>query len=86
MKSVKKINVIFFGRKNCEFSLKAVHFLKTLNFSVLEIYSNSRSETIVENDLSTCDYILSFRNLIIIPSKTLKLAKKSCNKLSSWTS
>ena len=76
---MKKFKVIFFGRSSCQLTTYANQFLKFLGFDVLKICTSSRGKILLK-DLTwkSCDYIFSFRNLKVISSEVLKIAKISC--------
>jgi methionyl-tRNA formyltransferase len=68
--------VLFFGRKKCNQSKKALLFLKSLNFIVTYIESSSRSEKIPKITYEwKGDYIFCFRSLFILPENIINRAK-----------
>ncbi len=71
-----KEKVLFFGRKNCSDSEKALLLLKDLKFKVTFIESSNRGEKIPKKGLNwKGDYIFCFRSLYILPKEIIRNAK-----------
>ena len=73
--SDKKIKILFLGRKNCISSEIILNKLKSYDFEVQFFESKQRKEKI--NKLVKDwrgDFIISFRNLMILPEEVLKKA------------
>ncbi|GGU69717.1 hypothetical protein GCM10009504_28690 [Pseudomonas laurentiana] len=73
--SPDKIKVLFFGRSQCDATLKALGYLNRLKFEVTTVISGGRGEVLPEELKSWCgDYILCFRSLFILPKSLLDQA------------
>ena len=71
------MRVLFFGRKNCEFTKKLIIYLKNLSLDLeIVLSSNSRNQKL-PNKLTNWsgDLIISFRNLYILPKILLEKPK-----------
>ncbi len=68
--------ILFFGRAQCEATLKALNFLTRMGFNVSSVFSNYRGEALPE-DMSwwTGDYIFCFRSMFILPKSLINKAK-----------
>jgi|10_taG_2_1085330.scaffolds.fasta_scaffold22800_3 methionyl-tRNA formyltransferase len=74
------MRVLFFGYEGCEHSKDAYNYLKQFNCELTAVWSSSRKDKILEEIFSwQGDYIFSFLNYLILPSKLLKRAKYSIN-------
>lgn len=74
----KKNKALFFGRKNCEYTNRAIQKLKSYGWIVKICLTNSRNKKLTKNLLNwEGDFIFSFRSYIIIPSNLLLKAKKA---------
>lgn len=72
----KKTTVLFFGRRNCELSARALEQMIDLDFIVTACLVSSRDEVFPEAiNQWRGDYIFSFRNLSILPASILNNAK-----------
>jgi len=71
-----KPSVLFFGKYNCQYSIKALEHLKHLGFEVQTVLSKNRTEKLPE-DIGwwSGDYIICFRSYFIIPNSLLARAK-----------
>lgn len=74
--SQERSEVLFFGRKNCDASAKALNHLICLGFKVTSVFSNGRGEALPE-DISSWsgDYIFCFRSMFILPKSLINRAK-----------
>tara|TARA_B100000989_G_scaffold80716_1_gene57529 strand:+ start:2174 stop:2845 length:672 start_codon:yes stop_codon:yes gene_type:complete len=73
-------SVLFFGRKNCKFSLKIESFLKKKIKLVDIIFSeNKKKINISKFQKKKYDYIFCFRSKIILRNNILKTSKFSIN-------
>lgn len=71
-----KKKVLFFGRKNCLYTKKALSVLDNLNFNYTFIESSQRGEKVSKKALDwQGDYIFCFRSLFIVPEEIIKNAK-----------
>ena len=71
-----KKKVLFFGRKGCLDSKKALTQLKKSNYSVTFVESTARGEVIPNHILDwEGDYIFCFRSLFILPKNLIEKAK-----------
>lgn len=78
MKSKKK--VLFLGRNNDSCTNKILKILKKNFFHVESIFSKKHYQKLPKKILNKkFDFVLSFRNYIILPNKFLKLNKLSIN-------
>ena len=46
--SERRVKVLFFGRNECEFTLKAINHLNRLEFEVTSVFSRERGEVLPE--------------------------------------
>ena len=75
-----KIKVLFFGNKNCSYSMGGYDFLQRLNLDVTGVWSKNRNEKIPKEIYSwKGDFIFSFQSYFLIPKKILDNAKISIN-------
>ena len=73
-------SVLFFGRKNCKYSLKIKSFLKKKIKSVDIIFSDNKGKINISKFLrKNYDYIFCFRSKIILKTDILKTSKFSIN-------
>ena len=74
--SERRVKVLFFGRNECEFTLKAINHLNRLEFEVTSVFSRERGEVLPEEIGSWIGhYIFCFRSLYILPKTLLDRAK-----------
>ena len=74
------MKVLFFGNKNCSYSMGAYDFLKRLNLDVVGVWSEKRNEKIPKEIYSwKGDYIFSFQSYFLVPREILDNAKISIN-------
>ncbi len=72
-----KISLLFLGRKSCEKTKKIIDFIKTKNINLDTYLVEKRSDKISKDILNwSGDYIISFRNLFILPKNLLNRAIK----------
>ncbi len=72
---IKKLKVLFFGRKACKKSIKIAKKLEDYNFDVTYFKSEKRKERLPNYVLSwKGDYIICFRSLSVLPKSLLKKA------------
>lgn len=72
--------VLFFGNKNCQYSMEAFNFLQRLQLDVTGVWSESRKEKIPEKFYSwKGDYIFAFQSYFLVPKKILNNAKICIN-------
>ena len=72
-----KLDILFFGKKECPYSEEALNYLKQKNTNVTIVLSENRFDKVPSEILNWVgDYILSFNNYIIIPQKLISKAKK----------
>lgn len=70
------MEVLFFGRANCEDSFKALNHLIRLGFRVISIFSKGHGESFPEKISSwSGDYIFCFRSMFILPKSLINQAK-----------
>jgi len=69
---MKKLKILFFGRKNDNYSIKCLDHLNNLNFDVEVIWSQKRGEKLKKISNLNIDYILCFRSYFILSEKLLK--------------
>ena len=75
---LKKNKVLFFGRKNCVYTNKALLRLKSFGWKVKICLTDNRNTKLTKNLLNwEGDFIFSFRSYIIIPSNLLLKAKRA---------
>ena len=68
--------VLFFGRKNCEASTKALNHLIGLGFNVASIFSRGHGDSLPENvGQWSGNYIFCFRSTFILPKNIIDKAK-----------
>ncbi|MFL2660924.1 MAG: formyltransferase family protein [Alphaproteobacteria bacterium] len=72
---MKKLKILFFGRKNDYYSMKCLEHLNNLNFDISVIWSNKRGEKLKRISDSDLDYILCHRSYFILPDTLLKLPR-----------
>ena len=74
----KKLSIVFFGRKNCEYSVKIKNLLKKKCKKLFYFESSKINEKINLEKINEkyFDYILCFRSFFIIDKKLLKRCKK----------
>lgn len=73
-------SVLFFGRKNCKYSLKIKSFLKKKTKSVDIIFSENKKKTNISKFLKKkYDYIFCFRSKFILKTDILKKSKFPIN-------
>ncbi|MDC1053081.1 formyltransferase family protein [Candidatus Pelagibacter sp.] len=78
MKNKKK--VLFLGRNNDDYTYKILKILKKNFFYVESIFSKKHYQKLPKKILNKkFDFVLSFRNYIILPKRFLKLNKLSIN-------
>ena len=74
------MKILFFGYDGCEYSRDAYNYLKQFNCELTAVWSSSRKDKIPEKIFSwEGDYIFSFLNYLILPSKLLERARYSIN-------
>jgi|TARA_R100000030_G_scaffold35423_1_gene26433 methionyl-tRNA formyltransferase len=74
------MKVLFFGYDGCEHSKDAYNYLKQFGCELTAVWSSSRKDKIPEEIFSwQGDYIFSFLNYLILPSKLLRRARYSIN-------
>lgn len=70
--------ILFIGRKNCEYTNKALIKLQKFNWKVITFFSEKRDTNLPKKILFwKGDYIFSFRSYVILPKKVLINAKKA---------
>ena len=70
------LEVLFFGRANCEDSFKALNHLIRLGCRVTSIFSKGHGESFPEKILSwSGDYIFCFRSMFILPKSLINQAR-----------
>lgn len=78
MQLKKNNKILFIGRKDCQYTNKAIKKLKNFGWKVDKFLTNTRNQKLPKNILSwKGDYIFSFRSYVIIPNSLLKRAKKA---------
>lgn len=71
----KNLKILFFGRKNCNFSKKILFEIKKLSNNIKVILSIKQGEKLTKNVLNwRGDYIFCFRSFFILPSKLINNA------------
>ena len=71
-----KIPTLFFARKNCQASNKALNHLNRLGFKVTSIFTKNREQfNLEEVEEWSGDYIFCFRSTFILPKRLLEKAK-----------
>ena len=69
---MKKLRILFFGRKNDIYSIKCLEHLKNLNFDISVMWSKKRGEKLQQISNTGIDYILCYRSYFILPHQLLK--------------
>jgi len=73
---LKNKKCLFFGKKNCQYSLECYSFLKKKNCKVTPIWSNKRGEKFPKKIFNwKGDFLFSFHNYWLLNIKIIKLAK-----------
>ena len=72
-----KNTILFFGRRNCNYSENAAKLIRQYDFNLYDFYSNDKSDSVPKKayDLEI-DYIICFRSWLILPESILKKVKK----------
>jgi methionyl-tRNA formyltransferase len=71
-----RYTALFFGRRGCSYSVRALDHLKAAHFSVEAVFSQSRREALPERLASwTGDYIFCFRSYYVLGQAVLERAR-----------
>lgn len=69
------VKILFFGRKGCESTEKALNHLESLECQVTFVESNSRGQELPEEVLDWAgEFIFCFRSLFVLPNQLLEKA------------